>query len=305
MHYRDLTSPLSGVRVDVSGAGSTAALTNTAGGFTFRGLSAATWALEVSHTEATEPAITASDAVQVLEIAAGADVDGKAVRIAADVSGNGEVTSYDAVLILQRIVDRIPSFPVEDACSGVDWFFIPDPMRAVSGQLPLPPEIDVDSCSAGMIVFDPLTSPALDQNFVAGIFGDVDGDWSPALLVSEELGGAVARDAAATTAAVRIGKPLRRGRHVRVPVYLDADAGARAIDVTVAIPEGMRPTTVRKARNAFGALVAAGRETRGELKISLASREPIAPGLVLTVGFVMDEPERVVPRVRAARSRVE
>ena len=298
---------MSGVRVDLSGAGATAALTNPAGAFTFRGLSAATWALEVSHTEATEPALTASDAVQVLEIAAGAAVDGEAMRIAADVSGNGAVTAYDAVLILRRVVDPddpATTFPVEDACSGVDWFFIPDPMRAVSGQLPLPPEIDVDSCSAGMIVFDPLTSPALDQNFVAGIFGDVDGDWSPALLVSEELDGAVARDAAAATA-VRIGKPLRRGRHVRVPVYLDADAGARAIDVTVAIPEGMRPTTVRKARNAFGALVAAGRETRGELRISLASREPIAPGLVLTVGFVMDEPERVVPRVRAARIRVE
>jgi hypothetical protein len=304
VYYREAGTPLGGARIDLlNGQSDPAVLSGGDGRFGFFTAPPLNSRLEVSHSLATAPALSANDAVIALEIAAGADASDSALLMAADVSGNGEVTSYDAVLILQRNVGLIGALPVESVCGGNGWFFLPAPLQTIAGQESIHPMVDTDSCTAGAIVYNPLASLALDQNFIAGAFGDVDGSWSPALLLSETVAGAVAR-AAADDGGIRIGRALRRGRYVRVPVYLESLRPARAIDITVPIPDGMRAVGVRKATAAGSALLAASRESRGELRISLASRVALEPGLLLTIAFELDERGRV-PQVRAAHARIE
>ncbi|MBR2152087.1 MAG: dockerin type I repeat-containing protein [Clostridia bacterium] len=62
-----------------------------------------------------ENAITASDALVVLQHSVGKTVINEKRRLYADVDGNGEVSAVDALLVLQYSVQKIRKFPVEVA----------------------------------------------------------------------------------------------------------------------------------------------------------------------------------------------
>ena len=62
--------------------------------------------------------VTAFDASLILQHAIdliNLDTD---AQIVADVSGNGQITAFDGAMILQRVIDLITCFPAENACSG-------------------------------------------------------------------------------------------------------------------------------------------------------------------------------------------
>lgn len=62
--------------------------------------------------------VSAFDAAMVLQHAAFIDTLDTPAFIAADVSANSEVSSYDAALILQKVSGIIDCFPVEDTCGA-------------------------------------------------------------------------------------------------------------------------------------------------------------------------------------------
>ncbi|MEF8816128.1 MAG: choice-of-anchor D domain-containing protein, partial [Salinibacter sp.] len=62
--------------------------------------------------------VTAGDAGAALDFVVGATDLIEAQQTHADVSGDGDVSAFDASLILQRTVDGIPCFPVESGCEA-------------------------------------------------------------------------------------------------------------------------------------------------------------------------------------------
>jgi len=119
-----------------------------------------------------------ADVELALEAAVGTRVLSQEEQLAADVTGNGTVTSADASLIWQFSLNLISRFPVAEAC-GSDWVLIPD-ATAIGGQQINDPVIAGGECALGTIVLDPLTGVVEDRNFRAILFGDIDGSWTPA-----------------------------------------------------------------------------------------------------------------------------
>ena len=86
--------------------------------------------------------------------------------LAADVSGNGQVTSFDAAKIAQYAVAQIDHFDVADA-SGSDWLFYRcDRYDGASDH----------DCVAPVYTHSPLTGSVSDD-FYAILYGDVTGNW--------------------------------------------------------------------------------------------------------------------------------
>ena len=71
----------------------------------------------------------------------------------------------------------ITRFEVAQTC-GSDWAFIPVPAPAPNQTLTTP-QMRTGVCQAGAITFEPLASPAPNQDFSAVLFGDVTGNWQP------------------------------------------------------------------------------------------------------------------------------
>jgi hypothetical protein len=146
-------------------------------------------------------AVTALDAVRVLQYSAGLlNFDGTQ-RLAADVTGNGTVSALDAARILQfqagllgrcgttKIITCATAancppgetceqhFAAADAC-GSDWMFVPI-VTPATGQTVIQPEINAGTCQPGAITYAPTVVPQTDQDFVGILLGDTTGNWVP------------------------------------------------------------------------------------------------------------------------------
>ncbi|MCI0495854.1 cohesin domain-containing protein [candidate division KSB1 bacterium] len=110
--------------------------------------------------------IGAFDASMILRYVVGLDTLSPYQKVAADVTGNGQVSALDASNILRYAVGLITKFPV-----GKDWRFIPSQF-----------EISDDnwSQSPDCIRYTPLMAHQCNQNFKGIIYGDVSGYWSSA-----------------------------------------------------------------------------------------------------------------------------
>ena len=75
--------------------------------------------------------------------------------IAADVSGNGTIASYDSALISQFRVGMITRFPVA-VTRGADWAFVPASRN-----------------------YTPFNSDRSGEDYIGILYGDVTGNWSP------------------------------------------------------------------------------------------------------------------------------
>jgi hypothetical protein len=90
-------------------------------------------------------------------------------QIAADVTGNSEVSSYDAAKVAQFATELIDHFDVATTNES-DWqYFRCDNY------------VDADNhdCVSPVFVHDPLTGPEIDD-FYALLYGDVTGNWADA-----------------------------------------------------------------------------------------------------------------------------
>jgi hypothetical protein len=125
-------------------------------------------------------ALSALDAVFVLESVVGTRTLTYEQKLAGDVTGNGGRSAYDAALILQYKVGLITRFPAAQTC-GSDWLFVPNP-SAIPNQYLIQPELPSTTnppCQMGGIRYDPLSGTADTQDFTAILLGDVTGNWAP------------------------------------------------------------------------------------------------------------------------------
>ncbi len=197
--------------------------------------------------------------------------------LACDVTGNGTISTLDAVRILQLKVGTIAGFEVAQAC-GSDWAFIPVP-AAAANQLVTAPQMTTGSCQAGAIAWNPLVSQADNQNFSAVLFGDCTGNWQPS------GGGGAARSRIA--AAVNVGHAQRRGTHLRVPLVVEGARRFFGLDIEVVYdPTRLSFRALRRVGPASPALLAANERRPGLINISLASPEPLPVG---TLGVLLLE----------------
>lgn len=98
------------------------------------------------------------------------------MALAGHVSGNGDLSGYDAALIGLRAQGNPAPFPITDSCNGAAWAFIPVPV-GVPNQAITAPGMSAGECTAGMVTYAPLSGDASGQNFSAVLLGEVNGSW--------------------------------------------------------------------------------------------------------------------------------
>jgi len=150
------------------------------------------WHIEPKKDGGAGSAISALDAVYILQALAGQRTLTVEQQLAADVTGNGTVSALDAVLILQYKVGLITRFPVATTC-GSDWVFIPRPLTGTASL----PQAAAGQCSPGTIEVSPAAEgPADGEDFFAIVFGDLTGNWQPATPTPPPLQAAASRPTA-------------------------------------------------------------------------------------------------------------
>ena len=285
--------PVSGVDVHLDGAASQVASTDSSGGFAFSGLGETDWTLTPQYQGGIGAAISALDAVYALEAAVGSRPLGFAQGLACDTSGNGTVSAYDAVLILQYVVGLIQSFPVTQQC-GSDWAFVPVPASATNQQL-IQPGIVQGNCQQGAIALQPLVGDAGSQDFSAVLFGDCTGSWQP----NPSGAAATLTSSLPTTAMARVGA-VERGRsgRVRFPLLVESVQPFQALDFRVSYDAtSLRLAAARPVNTARNALIAYNPNTPGVIAIALASAQPISSdgGTVIVLDFEPGTSRRLAP----------
>jgi hypothetical protein len=121
-------------------------------------------------------AVSSLDAAFAAQIAVGIRTPDALQSLACDVTGNGEVSSLDSARISQFKVGIITSFAVANTCQS-DWVFVPNATPA--GQTLVQPEISTGFCQPGGIILPASAASLANQDFIAVLFGDCTGNWTP------------------------------------------------------------------------------------------------------------------------------
>src|SRR5262249_50274340 len=145
--------------------------TDASGAFSVLPQAVGTWTVQPAKRDGGGNAVSALDAVYVLQALVGFRTLSPEQQIACDVSGNGSVSVFDAVLILQYLSGFISEFPVATTC-GSDWAFIP--MASGNGSALVPPLVATGMCQPGAALMT-LVDSSLTQNFTAIRYGDCTG----------------------------------------------------------------------------------------------------------------------------------
>jgi hypothetical protein len=274
--YYSNAVPVSGVTVRLQGATTTTVDTDGNGRFTFSSLDGGPWQLEPHKAGVDAAAISALDAAYILQAAVGQRTLGAQQRMACDVSGNGTVSALDAAFILQYKVGLMARFPAAQTC-GSDWVFDPAPAAAPNQRI-VQPQLSPSGCQAGAVAYQPLVSQADGQDFEAMLLGDCTGNWQPSVNAAASV-----VDAGRTNSVhVRLGRPRRHGRRVRVPVYLNSPAPFHALDFRLRYDSArFSVLSVRSLRPNPRVLVAANERAAGVIDVSLASGGQLHSGPLL------------------------
>ena len=154
--------------------------TDATGQYALAGLGQTNLQIEPTMRGVLGGSITALDATVALQAAVGQTTLDAQQQLACDVNGDGVVTAFDAVLILQYASGLISAFPVAQSC-GSDFAFVPIPGPASNQQL-IQPVVGSVSCQPGAIVFGPLAGTASGQDFSAVLFGDCRANTQPTVV---------------------------------------------------------------------------------------------------------------------------
>lgn len=165
------------VTVDLQGTAPASTQSDAIGRFTFDELAAGDWTITPSKLGDLGDAVSMDDAAFAVQAAIGLQSPSPTQHLAADVSGDGTVSAFDAALMARHSLGFLERFPVAQSCQS-DWAFVPQP-ASVSGQTVNLPVISSGTCAPASISFDALSGPADEQNFEAVVFGDPTGGWRP------------------------------------------------------------------------------------------------------------------------------
>jgi sugar lactone lactonase YvrE len=277
-YYMGNHSNVSAVTLSLdSASSSTTTETNSRGDFGAV-VQTGTWSIQPSKTGGFSNAISSLDAARVLQVLAGLATFNAQQRLACDTTGDGTLSSLDAVNILKFSAGVISRLPVATACQS-DWLFYPTPEQ-VDGQQIAYPALSGGNCQQGSILYNPLSTTVANQDFSAMLLGDCTGNWTS--------GASLRRSAAAT---VHAGVPRSaRGGVVRVPIYVQSTAPFQALDLRLRFDaDAGHLIAVRPTGLAAEAMVTQ-RSSDGTLSVSLASAKPItaSQGTVLMLEFRVD-----------------
>jgi hypothetical protein len=264
--------------------------TDVSGQFTLNGINSGDWQVAPQKAGDVGQAISSVDAVGALQAAVGDRVLDAEQQLACDVNGDLRVNAVDAFLILEFKVGLISKFPVALNCAS-DWAFTPVPDTVSNQQLTTPAPAP-GSCVGGAIGYLPLASNASNQNFSAVLFGDCTGNWQPSV-------GALARDVSGQSSSpFRLGKAQRRGRHLRLPLLVQSGS-FRGLDVEIGYDAAhLSAPHVRLAGSARKALMAVNDRVPGNLRLALASSQPINAGRTVVLEFDRHGDRATTPAVR-------
>lgn len=173
--YYSSALPVRDVSVPLDGPVPAASMTDASGSYGFSHIGGRTWQITPHKSGGVDGALSSLDAIYAIQFTLGLRTFTAEQRLAADVSGNGSITGFDAILILRRALGLIPRFPVAETC-GSDWVFVPVPDGT---QMVTQPQIQTGSCQPGAISLDPLSAQANGQDFEGIVFGDCTGNWNP------------------------------------------------------------------------------------------------------------------------------
>ena len=168
--------PVAGVSVGLPPTGQSGA-TDANGNYSFGAAPGIALQLAPRRNGGAGGAISALDAAWVLQAIAGSRTLTRWQRLAGDITGDGTLSTLDAVLMLQRAVGNTAPFPAATACSSA-WLFVPAP-TAAPNQSPIQPALTTGACQPGAVAFNPLSANATGQDFTAVLLGDCTGNWSP------------------------------------------------------------------------------------------------------------------------------
>ncbi len=159
--YYSNNIPIPGIDVKLDGHQKT---TGNSGDFQFLDVLYGNYTLRPEKTGASAHAVAPYDAAMILMSSVQLIALTPYQKIAADVSDNGQVSSYDASYVLRYYVGLIPKFPV-----GKDWTFVPTSFPINNSNWSTAPD---------SIRYQPLNSNKANQDFVGIVYGDVSGNWS-------------------------------------------------------------------------------------------------------------------------------
>lgn len=292
IQYYSNAAPVAGVGLLLNG--SAASQTDATGQFTVTASTGANWQLQPQKLGDRGAAVSALDAVYVLQSAVAARTLTAAQQLACDVTGDGTVSAFDATLILQYNVGLIQNFPVAEHCNS-DWAFIPV-ASAISNQLLIPPHSTATTCQPGAIAFQPLLNALSDRNFSAVVYGDCTGNWQPAVTI------APAAVRAQPNTSIRLGHLLRHGQTSRIPVYVDAPGDFHAVDIQVRYDAAaMTATGAHATGGARHALTEVNTRVPGVITAALASAGALHAGPVLLLEFANAHHARTTVQLQHAR----
>ncbi len=259
---------VSGALVTLQGPTPQTTTSNTTGAYSFDSIGFGDWSTVPSKLGDIGGAITSIDAVYALQIAAGLRVPTTFERLAADASGDGNVSAIDASLILQYRVGLITALPLATRC-GSDWLFLGTPVGGGQGAVP---QISPNQCVMGAINYPSLATGATQQDFTAVVIGDVSGNWIPPQ-------GSAARAAAAVA---QWSRPIPTARGVTRELRLQQTANAIEAEFFLD-REAIPALRIRRAPGTHALLAYAVDSQTGRVRVALASTTPLQAGTVVAV----------------------
>ena len=262
--------------INMTGSSTTSVTTNSRGDYS-ASVPQGTWSLEPSKTGGFGNAVTSLDAARVLQLLSGLQTFTDDQRLACDASGNGSLSTLDAVYILQFSAGLIDRLPVAQMC-GSDWLFVPDAAPAAN-QATIPPLLTSGNCQQGAIVLNPLVGSVDGQDFEGILLGDCTGNWTTA--------SASLQRQSAATATVHAGNARKgAGGRYTVPLYVKSARPFQALDLRLQFDDAASFVAATARGDADEALISA-QGADGTLTISLASGPPISgsKGSVILLEF--------------------
>ena len=173
--YYNGARPVDGAEVVMLGDTPGSAVSDGAGVYGFPVAGPGMISLQPRKLNDVDAAVTALDATLILQAVVDIIELGDDQLLAADVTGNGTISSLDATRILQFQAGLIDRFEAAVACDS-DWLFVPVPSPTPSQTL-VEPQLSSGICQPGRIAFSSFTPPLGGRDFRAILLGDVTGNW--------------------------------------------------------------------------------------------------------------------------------